>query len=290
MKFSLVLATLGRVGEVEQFLASLALQTYQAFELIVVDQNPDDRLLPLIESYRAQFPILHLRSEKGLSRARNVGLKHLSGDIVAFPDDDCAYLPTVLEQVAAFFSTHSQWNGLTGRSINQAGENSGGRWVSHPEPVNRFNVWQRGISYTIFLRRSVVTSVGLFDEQLGVGAGTPWGAAEETDYLLRALDAGIYYNPEIRIIHPVLVTPATPEPSPDAPVQPPKKQFLKTYAYALGMGYVLRKHNTVWWFVLYNWGRPSLGLLLSLVRGQFDQVRSYWATLRGRVRGWMQWA
>lgn len=282
-----MLATLNRVGEVEQFLVSLAAQTYREFELIVVDQNPDDRLLPILEPYKDQFPILHLRSEKGLSRARNVALTHLTGEIVAFPDDDCAYPPTLLEQVATFFSTHAQWSGMTGRSINQAGENSGGRWVSHAEPVTRFNVWQRGISYTIFLRRSVVARVGQFDEQLGVGAGTPWGSGEETDYLLRALDAGIYYNPDICVIHPIVVMPP---PQPIAPVNPSPKRHLKTYSYALGRGYVLRKHQTTWWFVLYNWGRPCVGMMVSLGRGQLNQVRSHWATLRGRVQGWMHWA
>ena len=91
MKFSLILATLNRTGEVDYLLKTLDRQTYRNFELIVVDQNADDRLVPLLAPYQANFPILHLQSAKGLSRARNVALEHVSGDIVAFPDDDCAY-------------------------------------------------------------------------------------------------------------------------------------------------------------------------------------------------------
>ena len=54
----------------------------------------------------------------------------------------------------------------------------------------------------MFLRREVVRDYS-FDESLGVGAGTPWGAGEETDYLLRLLEDGhrIFYDPAIAIWH-----------------------------------------------------------------------------------------
>jgi len=42
--FSLICATLNREKELETLLESLAAQTYKRFELIIVDQNKDDRL------------------------------------------------------------------------------------------------------------------------------------------------------------------------------------------------------------------------------------------------------
>jgi len=286
MKFSLVLATLNRTAEVEYFLQALSQQTYQGFELIVVDQNPDDRLLQFIQRYQKHFQILHLRSAKGLSRARNAALSHVSGDIVVFPDDDCAYPPDLLERVADFFINHPEWSGLTGSSINQQGHDSGGHHGSQAGPIDRFNVWRRGISYTIFLRRNVVAKVGTFDESLGVGAGTPWGAGEETDYLLRAIDAGLYYNPSIRVVHPIQIKQPNVSPS-SAGLE---RRFSKTYSYAMGRGRVLRKHNAPLWFVIYNWVRPLAGVTLSLLRGRSQDVRSHWATFQGRVQGWLGWA
>src|SRR2546427_827401 len=99
MKFSLVQATLGRTGELARFLRELDQQTYRSFELIVVDQNPDQRLAPILAPYESRFPVFHVRSEKGLSRARNVGMRQIGGDVVAFPDDDCWYPPHLLEWV-----------------------------------------------------------------------------------------------------------------------------------------------------------------------------------------------
>jgi len=104
------------------------MQTYANFELIVVDQNDDDRLVPILKDYKEKFSILHLRSKKGLSRARNVGLRYVSGDIVAFPDDDCWYPPDLLERVANFFEEHPGVDGLTGRSVDENGESSSGRF------------------------------------------------------------------------------------------------------------------------------------------------------------------
>ena len=65
MMFSLILATYGRSAEVSVFLQSLALQMpgIASFELIVVDQNDQIDLRPLLAVYESTFPIRHLRSK-----------------------------------------------------------------------------------------------------------------------------------------------------------------------------------------------------------------------------------
>ena len=52
----------------------------------------------------------------GLSRARNVGLKAVTGEIIAFPDDDCWYPDGLLQKVVAEFRDQTSLDGLTGRS------------------------------------------------------------------------------------------------------------------------------------------------------------------------------
>ena len=176
MKVSLILATKGRVEEFAKCVHSLSRQTGAEVELIVVDQNRDDRLQPILAAL--PFPVLHLRSEPGLSRARNAGLTAATGDIVAFPDDDCWYPDDLLSRVADFFAKNPAADGLTGRSEDGEGKASGGSFSMQPSPVTVRDVWKMGISYTIFLRAAVCAAVGPFDEELGVGAGTRFGSGK----------------------------------------------------------------------------------------------------------------
>lgn len=280
MRFSLILATVGRVEEPKRFLASLDAQTYRDFELIVVDQNVDDRLEAILRPYFEHFPIHHLRSDKkGVSRARNMGLHRARGDIVSFPDDDCWYPKDLLEQVAEFFSKYPQWDGITGLAVDIKGHPSVGRWDSREGPINRYNVWTRSVEFSIFVKRQVAEQIGGFGEKLGPGAGTPWGAHEGDDFILRALQAGFrfYYNPRFFIYHP-------------HPFQQYNVKALeRARLYGCGMGRVLRKHRYPLWFVTYYWLRPLGGTLLALARGNIGKARYYWTTLKGRISGWVNY-
>ena len=54
----------------------------------MIDQNPDDRLLAVLEPYAGTLTLRYLAGRRrDNSRAFNVGLAHITGDIIAFPDD-----------------------------------------------------------------------------------------------------------------------------------------------------------------------------------------------------------
>jgi glycosyltransferase involved in cell wall biosynthesis len=281
VKMSLVLSTVGRTAELERFLKALAVQTFREVELILIDQNPDDRLQKVIESYQDPFPLRHLRSARGLSKGRNVGLGHVTGDIVVFPDDDCWYPPDLLMRVCCRLLEHREWDGLTIHSAHSPESKRGGHWGTGVRAglVTRYNVWQRGTSYTIFLRRQVVERVGQFDESLGVGAGTPWGSCEEMDYLLRALDLGfqIFYDPDFIVYHP----------GPIQACHATHQVIAKSYAYALGRGRAVRMRGYPMWFVIAEWARPLGVGLVHLLRGRLGQARVHWAASLGRMQGWL---
>ena len=276
LTIDLVLGTIGRTAEIDRFLRSLDGQTYRDFRLIVADQNEDDRLVPILGRLAEAFPILHLRAGRGLSRARNVALEHLTADLVAFPDDDCAYGPDVLQRVATFFEEHPEHDGLGGLPVDEAGKTSAGHPDTKSSPMTVFNLWRRVGSFTFFARHRLIARVGPFDETLGVGSGTPWGGGEDLDYVARALKAGcsVYYDPTLHVWHP---RKREHESDPD-----PRQGF----AYGAGYGRALRKNRLPWWFVAYSCARSFGGAALSLLRGDSSLARFYWAVGRGRVRGW----
>lgn len=233
-RFSLVVATVGRTGEVGAFLESLHTRTFTGeIEVIVVDQNPDDRLTPVLSLHEDAFPIVRLRpGHLGASWARNAGLRHATAGLVAFPDDDCRYPPDLLQGVARAFEKHPEAAGLAGRLVDHAGNNSILAFESDPGPVTKRNVWTRSIESTLFFRRAALEGLW-FDETLGRGAGTLWGSGEGTDYLLRLLERGadIRYDPCLTVIHHQPVPPYGP------------KADWRAYDYGRGMGRVLKTHR-----------------------------------------------
>ena len=78
---SLVVCTINRTAELGTLFESLVHQEFKAFDVVIVDQNEDDRLVPILASAPWPFDIRHVRTPhaRGLSRARNAGLKHARG-------------------------------------------------------------------------------------------------------------------------------------------------------------------------------------------------------------------
>jgi GT2 family glycosyltransferase len=271
--FDLVVATVDRVAELERLLESLELQTHQGFRMLIVDQNDDDRLGPVLERSRP-FEVTRLRSERGLSRARNAALGQLRAELVAFPDDDCVFPADLFERIGERFQDQPELDALTGRAVDEHGESSSS-WARDAAVLTRDNLWNRAISFTIFLRAGVVDRVGAFDEALGLGANGPWSSGEEIDYLVRVLDTGAHveYDPSLVVLHR------------HKALSPSALQSLGARDGA-SIGYILRKHRYRLPTVVRMFVRPLGGAALSLLRRDPSRTRFHLSTLRGRLLGY----
>jgi glycosyltransferase involved in cell wall biosynthesis len=271
MRFSLVVATLGRSAELAELLDSLLLQGRPDLEVIVVDQNADDRLAPVLAPYAGRIALRHLRTERAhCCGARNLGLRAAQGAIVGFPDDDCVFPPGVLDRVDAAFAEDAALQVLTGPAASPEGGLGSGRWRAEGGAITLSNVWTSVIEFNLFLRRETALALGGFDERLG--PGTRFGSAEGNDLVARAIRAGhsAFYEPELRIVHP------------DKRLTPVAVQ--RARLYGAGLGYVLRRHAaaaTILPFLI----RPVGGAVLSALRLRRLEAAYYLATLRGRVEG-----
>jgi glycosyltransferase involved in cell wall biosynthesis len=277
IQISLVVATLGRTVQLDKLFESLVGQDYCDFEVIIVDQNTDNRLEHLSEgSWPFRVSRIHTPNARGLSRARNVGWKAAKGELIIFPDDDCWYPPWFLSRGIQLVAA-SQADVLTGRAADEAGHDINGRYSAVPHTINRSNVWTSGIEWVMLFKKTVLLAVNGFDEEVGVGASTPWQASEGQDILLRALDKGLtcYFDPAFFGHHLEFDRLA------------PKLMQAKGRAYGRGMGYVLRVHHyscltAAWWV-----GRPFAKLLLSILKGDFEECSYFFNISLGRLEGYV---
>ena len=271
--FDLVVATIDRVVELEGLLLSLETQSHAGFRTLVVDQNADDRLDAVLAAHPV-LELVHVRSDKGLSRARNRALAELAADVIAFPDDDCIYPGDLLARVASRLDERPELDGVAGRIVGTDGGSSPS-WKQDTALLTPANLWNRAASGALFLRRGILAAVGEFDEQLGLGSGTPWDSGEETDYLARAVRAGavIEYDPNLLVIHDEkLVTGSQ-----------PRTRGLREGA---SVGYILRKNRYPARVIARMLVRPALGTVVSLLRLDRPGATFHAATLRGRVVGY----
>lgn len=272
--FDLVVATVDRVAELGHLLRSLENQTYRAFRIILVDQNHDNRLESLLGEHRS-LEVVRLRAEqRGLSRARNAALELISADFVAFPDDDCIYPADLLARVARRFADEPRLDGLTGRAADPNGS-SNPSWAREGAILNRDNLWNRAISYTIFLRAPVIRNVSGFDEHLGLGSGEAWASGEEIDLLLQALEQGarIEFDPDLVVIH-------------DEKAHSPEILRALGARDGASIGYLLRKHGYPRRAVVRMLVRPLAGAAFAFVRADISRTRFQLSTLAGRLRGY----
>jgi len=259
--FDLILATIHRKAPLFELVTSLRQQTHPHFRILLVDQNPPGFLDSIIAEFQSKpqpLQIVHLRCQPGLSAARNAAIPHLSGDAVALVDDDSTFAPDTLSRAAtALCSCDVAIGSLLPPTPLRVEKSTQSRRVATVR-----DLFRSAPSATIFFRRSVLDTIGMFDETLGAGAGTPFGSGEETDYLIRTFRAGfhIHRHPEIRVFHP----------SPDFS-SPEAAQ--KARSYGRGRHHVIQKHDLGTCFLIAN----ALHTFLKYIHTWNDKTqRKFW--------------
>ena len=93
-KVSVIIPTFNRAKLVQRAIKSVLNQTIKPYEIIVVDDGSTDDTLEVLKNY----PIKVLtQKNKGVSSARNLGIKNATGDIIALLDSDDEWLPKKIE-------------------------------------------------------------------------------------------------------------------------------------------------------------------------------------------------
>lgn len=280
-RFSLILATVGRTAELDRLFDSLAAQNCQDFEVILIDQNVDDRLLTHIDRARLLGLNVHTRqlSPPNLAAARNLGIALAQGDWIGFPDDDCWYEPDALSNLLAASQQDAGLEGLIACWVEQAAANATTTSSNGHLKLEDWRNFRGGdaSSITLFFRRSLIERLGKFDARLGVGQW--FGAGEETDYVLRALAAGarLVRYPNARVHHPFVVVRA----------ENWRVVCGNARCRSRGTGALYAKHRLSPYVIIRGWIAP---IVFPLLRMQgFQPLLLGIAVVIGRIEGFVRW-
>jgi glycosyltransferase involved in cell wall biosynthesis len=269
IRFSLVVATCGRTREVTTLLSSVLCQRRNDIEVILVDQNADDRLLPVIEEVQGRLTIRHLRTEnRNVSAARNLGLDAARGEIVAFPDDDCWYPDDLLDGIDRWFKTSPQYSVFAVGAIDDEGISSGNRWIQDSCDITPWNSLRTTFCSSLFISAVEESRRVRFDPMIVRG--------EETDFILRLLDTGLRgrFDRSLYVRHPRR----------DMMSGTVSRQ--RAVSYGAGMGRLVRRHSlTALWTALVAYDLVRAGLVV--LRGRPSDAAFCFAHATGLFKGFV---
>jgi glycosyltransferase involved in cell wall biosynthesis len=269
LRFSLIIPTSGRTEELATLLTSIHEQQRDDVEVILVDQNEDNRVSLLLDTLPVRLNLRYIRScEKGPSAARNLGMDAASGTIRAFPDDDCWYPAGFLSRVDAWFGSHPEYAILAVGALDDEGVSSGNRWIQSSCDISSYNALRTTFCSSLFIAAAECSRRVRFDPKLL--------RAEETDFVLRLLAAELRGRFD-RTLH----------------IHHPRRDMLsgtvsksRAMSYGQGMGCLVRRHSMflLWAALLtYDLGRA---VLVSL-RGHLHDAGFCFAHARGLFTGFV---
>lgn len=223
LRVTVVICTYQRPDPLERCLQAARRLDYPNYTLCVVDNaTPTDPTRAVAARHGADYLVAPVR---GLSRARNVGLRHATGDLVAFLDDDMIPAVGWLRALAAEFADERVMVAtgpvlpldLAGADAPAlatavAGSTLGARRFqvdrSSPHWFERANFGGVGDGNMAF-RRRVFTEFPGFDERLGRGVKITSGEEHHAFFSVLRRGHRLAYAPDAPVFHPV--TPPTPE-------------------------------------------------------------------------------
>ncbi|MEW6570513.1 MAG: glycosyltransferase [Nitrospirota bacterium] len=175
-KVSIIIPTFNRAEFLRSAIKSVLNQTFQDFEIIVVDDASKDNTREVVDRFHdSRIKYLYHNNNGGEAHARNTGMMNSNGQYIAFLDDDDEWLPDKLRLQVDLLDRSSVKCGLvyTGYvAIDRINE----KILLRRFPVKRGEVQEEilvgnfiGAPSTVVLRRECIERVGLFDERITYG-------------------------------------------------------------------------------------------------------------------------
>jgi len=169
---SIVIPAYNSAWCLESALNSVFDQSFNDYEIIVVNDGSTDNTAEVLAAYKDSIQIIY-QENGGLSKARNTGIQAARGTYIAFLDSDDWWLPEKLESQVSLMQSKPELGfcSTATRVQNQQGELLN-IWECH-NPTNNMlqtifshNAAVAGSGSAVMVRRNLLDNSNLFDENL----------------------------------------------------------------------------------------------------------------------------
>jgi glycosyltransferase involved in cell wall biosynthesis len=217
-ELTVIICTHNRYEVLNDAIASIEMQDCPEglFELLIVDNSTDLKAQDIFLS-EADISCGHriiVERMPGLSRARNIGVRAASGNVVAFMDDDAVATPQWVSSIVETMR-ESEGAGIAGGPVRPIWPSSRPAWL-HEWLEGYLTIVERGSEVralahdewlagtNIAFRRDPLLEAGLFNENLGrVGKLLLSNEELAVTEKIRRLGYSVIYNPAIEMHHKV---------------------------------------------------------------------------------------
>ena len=115
MKYTIAIVTRNRAKDLKECIESIALQTMQPDQLLIVDNASNDNTKEMVKIFQCPFQLDYVYCSKiGISHARNAALSACKSEIICFLDDDSVADRNWLCDIAETFIKRQQCGGVQG--------------------------------------------------------------------------------------------------------------------------------------------------------------------------------
>lgn len=177
MLISVIVPTYNRASYLPEAAASLTAQTIPVsqMEVIVIDDGSDDGTEDTVRELSEEYPGMQIRyiyqTHKGISAARNRGIREAAGEWIGFLDSDDLWQPDKAEKQLAYLDAHPEALIVFTRYRNFTDTLSG-----ELSRQQKYIMEERMDLYlaSALVSRRLFEKSGLFSESLYVGEDTEW--------------------------------------------------------------------------------------------------------------------
>lgn len=165
-RVSIIVIFLNGAGYFHEAITSVLDQSYTDWEMFLVDDGSTDASTEMAREYAQRYPdkIVYLEhpnhENRGMSASRNLGLRHVRGEFIAFIDADDVWYSQKLEQQVAAMAAHPEAAMVYGPPLWWLS------WTGGPEDEERNKVLKLGIPLDNLMQPP--TLLGYFLRDIGI--------------------------------------------------------------------------------------------------------------------------